>query len=68
MPPLKGILADRNDILINLACAFLMEPFQKTKFYPIACFKASLLNKYSQKRLELYGKVNQFILKGKIYG
>ncbi|WP_025455093.1 hypothetical protein [Helicobacter pylori] len=31
-------------IIINPACAFLMEPFQKTKFYPIACFKASLLN------------------------
>ncbi|GAA6797813.1 hypothetical protein HpHCM64_13300 [Helicobacter pylori] len=43
MPPLKGILADRNDS-INPVCAFLMEPFQKTKFYPIACFKASLLN------------------------
>ncbi len=29
---------------INPVCAFLMEPFQKTKFYPIAHFKASLLN------------------------
>ncbi|GAA7114739.1 hypothetical protein Kyoto59B_13270 [Helicobacter pylori] len=44
MPPLKGILADRNDSNQNPACAFLMEPFQKTKFYPIARFKASLLN------------------------
>ncbi|GAA8705838.1 hypothetical protein HpBT348_13160 [Helicobacter pylori] len=43
MPPLKGFLPIAT-ILINLACAFLMEPFQKTKFYPIACFKASLLN------------------------
>ncbi|GAA9686288.1 hypothetical protein VH58_12470 [Helicobacter pylori] len=43
MPPLKGILADRNDS-INPVCAFLMEPFQKTKFYPIVRFKASLLN------------------------
>ncbi|AEN15579.1 hypothetical protein HPPN120_04855 [Helicobacter pylori Puno120] len=43
MPPLKGILSDRNDSN-NLVCAFLMEPFQKTKFYPIARFKASLLN------------------------
>ncbi|ACD48458.1 hypothetical protein [Helicobacter pylori] len=43
MPPLKGILADRNDSN-DPVCAFLMEPFQKTKFYPIARFKASLLN------------------------
>ncbi|AEN18658.1 hypothetical protein [Helicobacter pylori] len=43
MPPLKGILADRNDSN-NPVCAFLMEPFQKTKFYPIVRFKASLLN------------------------
>ncbi len=43
MPPLKGIPPIAT-ILINLVCAFLMEPFQKTKFYPIARFKASLLN------------------------
>ncbi|WP_237393186.1 hypothetical protein [Helicobacter pylori] len=43
MPPLKGILADRNDSN-DPVCAFLMEPFQKTKFYPIARFKASLLS------------------------
>ncbi|GAA7209919.1 hypothetical protein ID0449_13450 [Helicobacter pylori] len=54
-------------ILINPFCAFLMESFQKTKFYPIAHFKASLLN-IRRKDWKLYGKVNQFILKGKIYG
>ncbi len=43
MLPLKGILADRNDSNQSCLC-ILMEPFQKTKFYPIACFKASLLN------------------------
>ncbi len=43
MPPLKGFLPIAT-ILINPICAFLMELFQKTKFYPIAHFKASLLN------------------------
>ncbi len=44
MPPLKGILADRNDSNQSCLCIFNGTIFQKTKFYPIARFKASLLN------------------------
>lgn len=43
MPPLKGILADRNDS--NQPCLCIPNgTISKTKFYPIAHFKASLLN------------------------
>ncbi|GAA7120889.1 hypothetical protein ID0233_05860 [Helicobacter pylori] len=54
-------------ILINPICAFLMESFSKDKILSNSAFQSFTI-KYSQKRLELYGKVNQFILKGKIYG
>ncbi len=43
MPPLKGILADRNDSNQSCLCIF-NGTISKDKFYPIARFKASLLN------------------------
>ncbi len=63
MPPLKGILADRNDSNQSCLCIF-NGTISKDKILSLQSFTI----KYSQKRLELYGKVNQFILKGKIYG
>ncbi len=66
MPPLKGILADRNDS--NPSCLCLLNgTISKDKILSNSAFQSFTI-KYSQKRLELYGKVNQFILKGKIYG
>ncbi len=43
MPPLKGILADRNDSNQSCLCIF-NGTISKDKIHPIACFKASLLN------------------------
>ncbi len=66
MPPLKGILADRNDS--NQSCLCLLNgAISKDKILFNSTLQSFTI-KYSQKRLELYGKVNQFILKGKIYG
>ncbi|GAA8994440.1 hypothetical protein Taitung14_13360 [Helicobacter pylori] len=66
MPPLKGILADRNDSNQSCLCIF-NGTISKDKILSNSTFQGFTI-KYSQKRLELYGKVNQFILKGKIYG
>ncbi|WP_331273419.1 hypothetical protein [Helicobacter pylori] len=66
MPPLKGILTDRNDSNQSCLCIF-NEIISKDKILSNSAFQSFTI-KYSQKRLELYGKVNQFILKGKIYG
>ncbi|GAA8683754.1 hypothetical protein oki272_14830 [Helicobacter pylori] len=44
MPPLKGILADRNDSNQSCLCIFNGTISKDKKFYPIARFKASLLN------------------------
>ncbi|MGL2680727.1 hypothetical protein ACQJ68_05195 [Helicobacter pylori] len=65
MPPLKGILADRNDFNQSYLCIF-NGTISKDKILSNSAFQSFTI-KYSQKRLELYGKVNQF-LKGKIYG
>lgn len=65
MPPLKGILANRND---NPSCLCIFNGIiSKDKILSNSTLQSFTI-KYSQKRLELYGKVNQFILKGKIYG
>ncbi len=65
MPPLKGILADRNDP--NQSCLCIPNgTISKNKILSNSALHFTI--KYSQKRLELYGKVNQLILKGKIYG
>ncbi|GHR59428.1 hypothetical protein JP0101_09740 [Helicobacter pylori] len=66
MPPLKGILADRNNSNQSYLCIF-NETISKDKILSNSTLQSFTI-KYSQKRLELYGKVNQFILKGKIYG
>ncbi|BAW50413.1 hypothetical protein [Helicobacter pylori] len=66
MPPLKGILADRNDSNPSCLCIF-NGTISKDKILSNSTLQSFTI-KYSQKRLELYGKVNQFILKGKIYG
>ncbi|MEE9094341.1 hypothetical protein VXM97_06645 [Helicobacter pylori] len=66
MPPLKGILADRNDFNQSCLCIF-NGTISKDKILSSSVLQSFTI-KYSQKRLELYGKVNQFILKGKIYG
>ncbi|WP_326742529.1 hypothetical protein [Helicobacter pylori] len=66
MPPLKGILVDRNDFNQSCLCIF-NGTISKDKILSNSMFQGFTI-KYSQKRLELYGKVNQFILKGKIYG
>ncbi len=66
MPPLKGILADRNDSNQPYLC-IPNGTISKNKI-PSNSTLQSFTIKYSQKRLELYGKVNQLILKGKIYG
>ncbi|GAA9659914.1 hypothetical protein HpHCM55_12230 [Helicobacter pylori] len=66
MLPLKGILADRNDSNPSYLCIF-NGTISKDKILSNSMFQSFTI-KYSQKRLELYGKVNQFILKGKIYG
>ncbi|GAA9241684.1 hypothetical protein HpHA217_14640 [Helicobacter pylori] len=66
MPPLKGILADRNDSNQYYLCIF-NGTISKDKILSNSTFQSFTI-KYLQKRLELYGKVNQFILKGKIYG
>ncbi|MFT2613632.1 hypothetical protein ACMWQM_05075 [Helicobacter pylori] len=65
MPPLKGILADRNDSNQSCLCIF-NGTISKDKILSNSTLQSFTI-KYSQKRLELYGKVNQFILKGKIY-
>ncbi|GAA9127845.1 hypothetical protein BTM342_11190 [Helicobacter pylori] len=66
MPPLKRILADRNDSNQSYLCIF-NGTISKDKILSNSALQSFTI-KYSQKRLELYGKVNQFILKGKIYG
>ncbi|GAA9196996.1 hypothetical protein BTM361_11190 [Helicobacter pylori] len=66
MPPLKGILTDRNDSNQSYLCIF-NGTISKDKILSNSMFQSFTI-KYSQKRLELYGKVNQSILKGKIYG
>ncbi|GAA8653421.1 hypothetical protein Hpoki265_12100 [Helicobacter pylori] len=56
MPPLKGILADRNDS--NQSCLCLLNgTISKDKILSNSAFQSFTI-KYSQKRLELYGKVN----------
>ncbi|RVZ81459.1 hypothetical protein EC596_00260 [Helicobacter pylori] len=66
MPPLKGILTDRNDS--NQPCLCIPNgTISKNKILSNSALQSFTI-KYSQKRLELYGKVNQLILKGKIYG
>ncbi len=66
MPPLKGILSDRNDSNQSCLCIF-NRTISKDKILSNSALQSFTI-KYSQKRLELYGKINQFILKGKIYG
>ncbi|GAA6993798.1 hypothetical protein ID0094_11050 [Helicobacter pylori] len=66
MPSLKGILADRNDSNQSYLCIF-NGTISKDKILSNSTLQSFTI-KYSQKRLELYGEVNQFILKGKIYG
>ncbi len=66
MPPLKRILADRNDSNQPCLCIF-NGTISKDKILSNSAFQSFSI-KYSQKRLELYEKVNQVILKGKIYG
>ncbi len=66
MLPLKGVLADRNDS--NQSCLCIPNgTILKNKILSNSTLQSFTI-KYSQKRLELYGKVNQLILKGKIYG
>ncbi len=66
MPLLKGILADRNDS--NQSCLYIPNgTISKNKILSNSALQSFTI-KYSQKRLEFYGKVNQLILKGKIYG
>lgn len=58
MPPLKGILADRNDSNQSCLCIF-NGTISKDKILSNSTLQSFTI-KYSQKRLELYGKVPIF--------
>ncbi|GAA9071877.1 hypothetical protein Taitung263_12450 [Helicobacter pylori] len=55
MPPLKGILADRNDSNQSCLCIF-NGTISKDKILSNSTFQSFAI-KYSQKRLELMGKL-----------
>ncbi|GAA8976518.1 hypothetical protein Taitung276_12530 [Helicobacter pylori] len=55
MPPLKGILADRNDSNQSCLCIF-NGTISKDKILSNSAFQSFAI-KYSQKRLELMGKL-----------
>ncbi|GAA9139684.1 hypothetical protein Taitung73_11730 [Helicobacter pylori] len=55
MPPLKGILADRNDSNQSCLCIF-NGTISKDKILSNSVFQSFAI-KYSQKRLELMGKL-----------
>ncbi|GAA9185596.1 hypothetical protein Taiwan55_11380 [Helicobacter pylori] len=55
MPPLKGILADRNDSNQPYLCIF-NGTISKDKILSNSAFQSFAI-KYSQKRLELMGKL-----------
>ncbi len=56
MPPLKGILADRNDSNQSCLCIF-NRTISKDKILSNSAFQGFTI-KYSQKRLELYKRKN----------